>query len=123
MYYDKDNYRIAIEDKRNGYVWRSAVEYDKYDEGDLNNLMISRMTALFDFKYTNTTNKKYAIVSIDYNNHKPEVSIESKSNGLKMLYKFSKLGISIPINISVEKNILTAHIPVEKIRKKENITL
>lgn len=118
LYYDKDNYGIAIEDKRNGYVWRSAVDYDKYDEGDLNNLMISRMTALFDFKYTNTTNKKYAIVSIDYNNHKPEVSIESKSNGLKMLYKFSKLGISIPINISVEKNILTAHIPVEKIREE-----
>ncbi len=118
LYYTTDNYGIAIEDKRNGHIWSSAADYGKYDAGDLNNFMISKITALFDFKYTNTANKKYAIVALDYTAHKPEVSIEPIENGINMLYKFSKLGISIALKISIERNILTIHIPVEGIREE-----
>jgi len=112
------NYGIAVEDKRNGHLWSSGVDYEKYDEDDLNDLMISKMTALFDFKYTNTANKKYAIVAVDYTIHKPEVNTKPAKNGINMLYKFDKLGISIPLKISIEKNILTIHISVEEIKEE-----
>jgi len=118
LYYTEDNHGISIEDKRNDYIWNSAADYEKYGAGNLNNFMISKITALFDFKYTNIANKKNAIVTVDYTNHKPEVSVEPTGNGLNMLYKFSKLGISISLKISIERNILTIHIPVGEIKEE-----
>ncbi|HOJ10299.1 MAG TPA: DUF5696 domain-containing protein [Clostridiales bacterium] len=121
LYYaidDADNYEIIVEDKRNGYIWSSSFDLEKYSNEKLNNLIISRMKALFDFKYTYTTNRKFTIVSIDYVSHKPEVSIKLTKNGINMLYEFDKLGISIPLKISINENMLIVNIPVEEIKEE-----
>ncbi len=115
MYYRSDNYAIIVEDKRNGFLWSSAVDMNSYGIENVNNRILSRMKSMFEFKYTNITNNKFATVAVDYTVHTPEVILETTHNGVNMLYKFDKLGISIQLKIFIEENTLIVQIPADRI--------
>jgi len=115
LYFDVENHAVVVMDKRNNHIWSSAADIESYGIENVNERILSRMTTLFEFKYTNTTNNKYAIVIADYTLHKPEIKYDITSNGIKMYYRFSKLGISIQVNIFLDGNILTVQIPADSI--------
>lgn len=118
LYYTAVKDGIVILDKRSGYMWNSAVTQEQYTAGKLNNAVRSKVTALFDFRYVQAESTKQTVVAVNFLTHKPEVVIEKSQNGIKLLYEFPSLGITVCVDASIKGSALTVEIPANQIKEE-----
>lgn len=118
---------IAVEDRRTGYVWRSVVDRDAYDEygvNEANETWKMYMSSLLTMTYTdlsasreNSTNRIFAAdpsARIDVNKTKAGVSVN---------VGFPSVGIGVTLLMSLEQDSLTVRIPAELIRQEQHFGL
>jgi hypothetical protein len=86
LYYDTSSNSQAVVDKRNGYIWRSDVDQDKYDVKNSNDVWKSYMTSLFAINYTDIS-KNQGSISKNYSGAKGnEVNVRKINNGIAVDY-------------------------------------
>lgn len=95
LWFDETTSNLAVEDKRNGFMWRSAPDIDT-SQLQISSLWIDHLQSPFiftwtqDFERTRTGNTKQAA---------PEMTFEPVEGGVKVHYKFTGSGEGIQLSI------------------------
>jgi len=95
LWFDETTSNLAVEDKRNGNLWRSAPDINK-DELEVSGLWLDHMESPFvfsstqDFERSKQNNTKRAA---------PEMTFEPVDGGVKVHYKFTSDGEGIELSI------------------------
>ena len=109
---------IAIMDKRNGYIWSSSMDEDKYETENINQMWRNTMQSLFRFNYTDITGRReHKILSLPSYGSNSNVSINPVNDGLEIKYTFTQLEIEINLRIQVNGNELYVSIPEDGIKE------
>ncbi len=122
LYYSPETGAFAVQDKRNGYMWSSAVDKDKYDMGKVNEIWQAYMNSTMVINYIDIVKEQ--------NRNKAYASKDAKideiriiENGLAVEFNFVDLGIIITIEIQLAKDSLIIRIPSEKIFETKEYAL
>ena len=111
---------IAVKDKRNNYIWTSAVDQEVCDLSNSNDVWKTYMTSLFtisciDKKEKETRENTYYPVSDG-----KIVEAARINNGISLNYDFTSLGIGLTLEIKLDGDSMTVCIPADKIQESEN---
>lgn len=122
LYANETNGEFAVEDKRNGFVWYSNPknrEDDKLAQGVIKMDLSSQLNVIFtDFSSDQMKIKNNFTGSIKKNG----VKFEKISQGFKATYSFSgEDGFSIPLNITLGDNYVSAEVDIANITEKDNV--
>ncbi|NLC67686.1 MAG: hypothetical protein GX754_02635, partial [Clostridiaceae bacterium] len=124
LYCNEEARAIAIEDRRNGYTWKSLVDKEVYPDYDSANMMWKNyMQSIIVLNYINLTVK-------DISNFKAYSSVDATSvkmnrinNGVSMEFNFDTIGISVYTEFFLEGDNLVIRIPADKIREEKDMGL
>jgi hypothetical protein len=121
LYANEASGEFAVEDNRNGFVWYSNPknrDADKVAQGVVKMDLSSQLNIIYtDFSSDQMKVKNNFTGSIKKNS----VKFEKINNGFKATYNFTgDDGFSIPLNITLGENYLSAQIDVDNIVEDKN---
>ncbi len=120
LQYDGTAGSIAVLDKRSGYRWNSGVDTERIS-GDVNDFWLGNMTSLFTFSYTNLDKSAKASTSnTNAVQEESKITETALDNGIRLQYVFSKLGIRLAVELTLEEDRLIVRIPQDSIREQKN---
>jgi hypothetical protein len=122
LYANETSGEFAVEDRRNGFVWYSNPknrDADKLAQGVVKMDLSSQLNVMYtDYSSDQMKIKNNFTGSIKKNS----VKFEKITNGFKATYNFSgEDGFSIPLNITLGENYISAQIDVDNIVEDKNI--
>jgi hypothetical protein len=122
LYANEASGEFAVEDKRNGFVWYSNPknrDADKIAQGVVKLDLSSQINIM----YTDYSSDQMKIKNnFTGSTKKNGVKFEKINNGFRVTYSFAgEDGFSIPLNITLGENYLSAQIDVDNIKEDKNI--
>ena len=147
LFFNFEQPGIAVQDRRNGYIWKSFVSPDEFGLEGVNKKWRNVMKSLFTFNYYAAFvpvqfelrvdrskpheyyRKMYlpqltdvrSFVSAEGQKH--ELDIKRIENGVSVTYQFGSLGIHITVDIYVEENELRVEFPVSGIEESKTFAV
>ena len=118
LYSGPGEQEFCITDSNTGYKWSTQVSDEYYGETIMNRKLSGGMKALFNFKYTDFSDK---IVVTNSVNEESEITVTDIAGGQRYEYRFVDIGITIVIELTMANNALEVRIPIQKI-KEEPVT-
>lgn len=113
---DKETKMIAVMDKRNGYVWKSAVDNTFYDIESINAIWRKYVTSLFIINYFSFEKNDGTMQKVPSCQAKCTIG-QSVGNKIRLDYNYEQLGISLILEIGLSNDTLTVRIPADGIRE------
>ncbi|NMA94993.1 MAG: hypothetical protein GX974_03045, partial [Clostridiales bacterium] len=117
LLFNRDKAAIAIEDKRNGYIWRSIVDEDIYDMKSCSEVLRTLMSSMFVINYAATGTNNPPIQTGYTASDECTVDYRLIDGGIALEYEFKKPDIALKIEITVEDDALIVRIPNEDIKE------
>ncbi len=122
LYANKTSGEFAVEDKRNGFVWYSNPKNrddDKIAQGVVKMDLSSQLGVIYtDFSSDQMKVKNNFTGSIKKNG----VKFEKIDKGFRAIYSFpGEDGFSVPLNITLGENYVSAEIDVANITEQNNV--
>lgn len=123
LFCNVQNGTIAVEDRRDGYIWKSVVDSEVYDLEGANNQLKSYMTSMIAINHVSfaslagSTRKSYSSAVAN------KIAVSKSNNGFSVIYNFLTEGISITLEVVLEGDSLIFKIPVDKISQTGNRAL
>ncbi len=118
LYYNPNTYTIAIEDRRNGYIWRSTVDSEIYNMDGTSGVLKNYMSSMFIINYAALGMNNPAIQSGYTGSDESTIETQKTENGLILDYDFPSAGIGFSAEIKIDGDSLVVRIPKEKIREE-----
>lgn len=121
LYANEASGEFAVEDKRNGYVWYSNPknrDNDKIAQGVVKMDLSSQLNVM----YTDYTSDQMKVKN-NYTGSikKNSLKFEKINNGFRVTYNFTgEDGFSIPLNITLGENYLSAQVDIDKMKETNN---
>lgn len=117
MYIRERDGAIAIQDYRNGYIWKSVVDEDMYNLQSLNEQWQNYLNSVIVLNYIDIENRD-APPNVIYSSAEGTiVTLEYINDGVEVEYFFEPIGISVNIQFLLENDCFIVKIPGEKIRE------
>lgn len=118
LFLNEETGTIIVEDRRNGYLWKSSVDDTIYDLDNSPALWVRYMTSLFIMSYTgfgvsSHTQKRITSQQASITN------IDKTPNGVSMDFEFDDLEIKLKVVFELENDTLTVRIPGDSISETE----
>ena len=120
LYFDESN-MIIVKDKRNSYLWKSYVDPDEFDVGNVTNIWKERFNSLFNINYTNLVQNNTAVFSYPSAKLKAETRLERIKNGVRIEYYMTEAFLRFSIYIYLDDEGLVIKVPSDEIREAEGI--
>lgn len=118
LLYDAEDSNILIEDLENGYIWKSVVDETLYDLESLNDQWRAYLTSPIVVNYINL-DKRDTAPSKAYSSIDAEViQVKEIKDGIALTYDFTKIGITLEVQYTLENNQLVVRIPADQIKEE-----
>ena len=115
LYCNREKAAIAVEDKRTGYVWRSLVDKEELNLDDKNAQLVEYLASMITVSYFNAAQKDINITKLYSASKTTNIKIIEYKDGLSLNFNFTRVGISVALDITLDQDMLIIKIPVEKI--------
>ena len=112
---------FIVENRETGYLWRSIVDYpEDYALNNLSTYWKSYISSLIIVNYTDLMKNEGLIEKAFSSTDAYITNSTNIKNGISLDYDFSKLGISLNIEIILNEDSLVITIPSNKIKENKN---
>ena len=149
LYFNFEQPAIIVQDKRNGFLWKSFVSADEYDLESLNKKWRSILRSLFTFNYYAVSKVQQKAV-VDKSNPfwdrhylagfflpvftdarsftsaelaKHELEVTRIENGVRVKYLFVNYGINISVDLYIRHDTLHVDLPIKAIEEIKNFAV
>ncbi len=121
LLWDSDYNCVFLADTGNENIW-SSIPYDYYLNGDFEGVAGVRLNSELELEYYDTNDRQLKTVYSSVEAEQNGVISSSIENGvLTVVYDFSNIEISIPVEYSLVDGGLMATVRVDKIKENENM--
>ncbi|AEE95248.1 DUF5696 domain-containing protein [Mahella australiensis] len=120
LYYNDKPPSIIVEDKRNHFMWSSAFTDEGNEMKDTSDLWLTSFRALFNLSYTNVKEDTDQIMLTNSVMEEANITTKDLEKGISIIYNFSKLGITVQLDISLDGDSLAVRVPIESIEENKN---
>jgi len=117
LYYNYEKFSIAVEDKRNSFVWSSVIP-DNYNMEKVSDLWKSNMNSLFNVGYFNSKVKTDKEVEVNCLNTNPKVEAKPINRGVSLKFSLTSININVTLDIRLQDNWQDISIPSGGIEEK-----
>lgn len=118
LLYNSELHTIAVEDKRNSYIWRSVVDEQVYDAKSTSAVLRTYMTSMFVVNYAATGTNNPAMQNGYTSSSECTTEASKIDNGIRLEYQFKNAGIELVVEITLEGDSLVVRIPKEEIKEE-----
>lgn len=117
FYFNKETHVLALEDRRNGYIWSSALDESLYDHKKMNKLWQSTVKSIFVLKYTQVDSTKCVVQTVTSEGAPSSFKCEKSGNKLLLDYYFTDIKIGLTVEIGIEGDAMVVSIPYGSIKE------
>lgn len=115
LYADCDSGEILLRDKKNGFVWRSSPENADLDPV-ATNAVISELRSPLIITYCEPEKRSSTKISSLYG---ADASVKNIKDGVEIVYKFKKAGITVPMQLVLRDNYLEVSVDISAVKETE----
>ncbi|WP_274362125.1 DUF5696 domain-containing protein [Paenibacillus thermotolerans] len=119
LYFRSSDSAIKVQDKTNGYQWKSAVSLDDV-ETDGNELWTASSQSIFHMTYTDPSLPALETQETNSVIEQPSLSTTPMDNGILVHYELPRLKISFDMSFQLKGDALDVTIPAESIKESKN---
>lgn len=118
LLYNFETHAIAVEDRRNGYIWRSVVDDEVYDMKGTSAVLNTYMSSMFVVNYAAVGTNNPPMQNGYTNSSECSTKVNRIDNGIVLDYEFTNADIGLSVEIMLEGDSLIVRIPQDKIREE-----
>lgn len=113
---DKKEGVLRLTDKKTGSVWQSSVEEYPMDK-TASGLIRSNMGSQLVVKYVDSFGNVSAVSSRTDCVQNGSISLSHIKNGIRITYKFSKAGVTVPVEFTLDGDCFQASIKTDEVKE------
>lgn len=121
LYYEEGSPDFVLKDKRNQYIWKSAVDDTVYDMSKANKKWQSYLKSVLVLNYIDISKRDSAPLKAYSFSDAPNPTMQKVTDGIAVTYDFKNLGISVTMEYVLDGDNFIVRIPADQLVEQQPV--